>query len=227
MYVSRTACSKALRLFSFMKVCSTNRIILLTAGFITLNIHSTLNKSPFLCLDILPRKIRTLKRPGNISHRTTVQHLQALFIYFYASASSTFIGPMTLTKASLNLPLLLIVIVIRHICSSTLSRHVRQYIAPHIQMQWAKQQKGLLEEAQDRGDITVMGDCRSDSPGKIKSLLFVMNGLSMLYHRMITLKIRINNCSFMFIGHCAKYGTYSLMDGRTGKVLDSQLIQVS
>ena len=28
-------------------------------------------------------------------------------------------------------------------------------------------------------------------------------------------------------GHCAKYGTYTLMDGDTNKVVDFQLVQVS
>ena len=34
-------------------------------------------------------------------------------------------------------------------------------------MQWAAQQTDLLTEARRLGNITVMGDCRSDSPGTI------------------------------------------------------------
>ena len=60
------------------------------------------------------------------------------------------------------------------------------------------------------------------------SLLIFMNGLSiLLFYSMIALRRGDYIRSFMSIGHCAKYGTYSLMDGQTGKVLDSQLVQVS
>lgn len=77
------------------------------------------------------------------------------------------------------------------VSKSTLYRHIRKYVSPHIRMTWLAQQEDVLTEARQRGNLTVLGDCRSDSPG-----------------------------------HCAKYGTYTLMDGHTGKVLDSQVVQV-
>ena len=57
---------------------------------------------------------------------------------------------------------------------------------------WQHQQEDLLTEARARGGLTLLGDCRSDSPG-----------------------------------HCAKYGTYSMIDTYQGKVLVSEVIQVS
>ena len=107
-YVSGTACSKALRLFSFMKVCFTNGIILLTAVFITLNITINTKQKSLPLFGYLAKKFRSWNRPGNISQGNAVQQKQALFIYYYASASSTFIDPMKLTKASLKLLSLLI-----------------------------------------------------------------------------------------------------------------------
>lgn len=81
---------------------------------------------------------------------------------------------------------------IRCIAESTLFRHVRLYVVPHVLMTWQQQQSSMLNAVRCSGrKLRLMGDGRSDSPG-----------------------------------HCAKFGTYTLLDGDTGKVLATELVQV-
>lgn len=51
------------------------------------------------------------------------------------------------------------------ICEGTYYRHQRDYLLPLVLGEWQTQKEDLLADARRRGNLTLEGDGRCDSPG--------------------------------------------------------------
>lgn len=100
---------------------------------------------------------------------------------------------------------------------NTFRRHSRWYLEPAIYHKWNVDQNLHLEDLKKKGKVALSGDMRADSPGKKKKC--IMHPLYFLYC--------IKFLLFLFcLGHSAKFGTYTLMNVESEKIVDLQLVQV-
>lgn len=116
---------------------------------------------------------------------------------------------------------------------STYFRHQRLYTIPTIINAWQHQQKEIISQlkAMD-GGLILSGDCRYDRISRYQNKMYVLVSVASMViysdpplHQLISALCDLL-CRSDSPGHCAKYGSYTVIEDRINKVLDLQLVQV-
>ena len=88
----------------------------------------------------------------------------------------------------------------------------------------------MLQQLSKERKVILGGDMRADSPGiyflNAKSRICLIVNDYEYIHTVQTHTRQIKYCDYVFTGHCAKFGSYTMMDLNTKTIVDLQLVQV-